>query len=68
MARSVRRWLIQEARELQPDVLDVHYAFPDGVAALRLREQLSRALPRILNGYRQMGFDFVMASDMMRGS
>jgi peptidoglycan/xylan/chitin deacetylase (PgdA/CDA1 family) len=32
------------------------------------KERLSRALPRILDGYRQMGFDFVTASDMMRGS
>jgi peptidoglycan/xylan/chitin deacetylase (PgdA/CDA1 family) len=30
-------------------------------------EQLSRTLPRILDGYRQMGFEFVTASDMMRG-
>jgi peptidoglycan/xylan/chitin deacetylase (PgdA/CDA1 family) len=31
-------------------------------------ERLSRNLSHILSGYRRMGFDFVTASDMMRGS
>jgi teichuronic acid biosynthesis glycosyltransferase TuaC len=48
MARGVRRRLVREARDFQPDVLDVHYAFPDGVAAHRLAEDLQGALGRRL--------------------
>ncbi len=48
MARSVRSCLAEQVRRVQPDVLDVHYAYPDGVAAFQLRDQLSKALGRRL--------------------
>jgi len=48
MARSVRRSLREVALRFQPDVLDVHYAYPDGVAACRLRDELSARLGRRL--------------------
>lgn len=48
MARSVRGTLLDHVRRLQPDVLDVHYAYPDGVAAWQLRDQLSEVLGRHL--------------------
>lgn len=46
LARGSRHALLEAARAAPPDVLDVHYAFPDGVAALRLRDDLSAALGR----------------------
>jgi len=46
MAAGSRAALIDEARRLQPDVLDAHYAWPDGVAASRLVDGLSAALGR----------------------
>jgi len=48
MARTVRGTLLEHVRRLQPDVLDVHYAYPDGVAAWLVRDQLSEALGRHL--------------------
>ncbi len=48
MARSVRGTLLDHVRRLEPDVLDVHYAYPDGVAAFQLRDLLSETLGRRL--------------------
>jgi glycosyltransferase involved in cell wall biosynthesis len=48
MATGVRRSVLAAARRFQPDVFDVHYAFPDGAAAARLRPRLDRALGRRL--------------------
>ncbi|MDG2149089.1 MAG: glycosyltransferase [Planctomycetota bacterium] len=48
MARGVKRSLLEHVKRTQPDVLDVHYAYPDGVAAWQLRDELSRALGRRL--------------------
>lgn len=48
MARACRKTLLEELERLQPDLLDVHYAFPDGVAAARLVDELSAALGRRL--------------------
>jgi glycosyltransferase involved in cell wall biosynthesis len=48
MAAGVRRRLLAVARSFQPDVLDAHYAYPDGVAAALLRPDLERALGRRL--------------------
>ena len=48
MARSVRATLREHVRRFQPDVLDVHYAYPDGVAACLLRDELSDVLGRRL--------------------
>lgn len=48
MAAGVRRRLIAVAQRFQPDVLDVHYAYPDGAAAAMLRPDLERALGREL--------------------
>jgi len=48
MAAGVRRALLAAARDWQPDLFDVHYAFPDGAAAARLRPRLERALGRRL--------------------
>jgi len=36
MARSVRRELRQHYGDWQPDIIDAHFAFPDGYAAVRL--------------------------------
>jgi glycosyltransferase involved in cell wall biosynthesis len=46
MAAGSRAALLDEGRRLQPDVLDAHYAWPDGVAAARLVDGLSAALGR----------------------
>ena len=48
MAWGVRRTLVAAARALSPDLLDVHYAYPDGAAAARLRTTLERAVGRRL--------------------
>ena len=48
MAASVRKRLVAVAQRFQPDVLDVHYAYPDGAAAAMLRPDLERALGRRL--------------------
>ncbi|GJM20158.1 MAG: glycosyl transferase family 1 [Planctomycetota bacterium] len=48
MARGCRKALVEQALAFQPDLLDVHYAFPDGVAAATLAEDLSDALGRRL--------------------
>jgi len=48
MASGTRACVLDEAQRFQPTVLDAHYAWPDGVAAWRLREQLERALRRKL--------------------
>lgn len=48
MAASVRRCLTRVAARLQPDLFDVHYAYPDGVAGERLRDGLARTLGRPL--------------------
>ncbi len=48
MARGSKRTTLRVARALQPRVLDAHYAYPDGVAAARLRPALSKALGRRL--------------------
>lgn len=41
MAAGVRRTLCRAADEFSPDVFDVHYAYPDGAAAVRLRPALA---------------------------
>ena len=46
MASGTRAALLAAGRALQPDILDAHYAWPDGAAAARLREDLSAALGR----------------------
>jgi teichuronic acid biosynthesis glycosyltransferase TuaC len=46
MARGSAGALLDEALRFQPTVLDVHYAWPDGAAAQRLRPRLERALHR----------------------
>jgi teichuronic acid biosynthesis glycosyltransferase TuaC len=46
MAAGTRAALLAEGRRLQPDVLDAHFAWPDGAAAARLRDDLSAALGR----------------------
>jgi len=48
MAAGVRSCLLERTRAIGPHVLDAHYAYPDGVAAFRLRETLSAALGRRL--------------------
>lgn len=48
MAAGVRRRLLSVAKRFQPDVLDAHYAYPDGAAAAQLRPTLERALGRRL--------------------
>jgi glycosyltransferase involved in cell wall biosynthesis len=48
MARGVRACLEQQVAAWRPDVLDAHYAWPDGVAAARLRPHLSALLGRRL--------------------
>lgn len=40
MARSVRRELAKHYGGWQPDVIDGHFAFPDGYAAVKLAKQL----------------------------
>jgi glycosyltransferase involved in cell wall biosynthesis len=46
MASGTRACLVEEARRHQPSVLDVHYAWPDGAAAVRLRPAVENALRR----------------------
>jgi glycosyltransferase involved in cell wall biosynthesis len=48
MAAGVRRCLEREVATWQPDVLDAHYAWPDGVAAARLLPRLQARLGRRL--------------------
>ncbi|MFT7461710.1 MAG: teichuronic acid biosynthesis glycosyltransferase TuaC [Pseudohongiellaceae bacterium] len=48
MAAGVRSRLLSVAESFQPDVFDVHYAYPDGAAAAMLRPRLSQALGRRL--------------------
>lgn len=48
MALSVRRALGQAAMSFRPDILDAHYAYPDGAAAVRLRARLETLLGRRL--------------------
>src|SRR5262249_39063766 len=48
MARGTRAALLAEAQRSQPDLLDAHYAWPDGAAAAGLRPELERALGRKL--------------------
>jgi glycosyltransferase involved in cell wall biosynthesis len=48
MARGVRRCLLGAAARFLPSVLDAHYAWPDGVAAHRLRPVLEARLGRRL--------------------
>lgn len=48
MAAGTRACVLDEANRFQPTVLDVHYAWPDGVAAWRLRTGLERSLRRRL--------------------
>ena len=48
LARGSRRRLLDEALRFEPTVLDAHYAWPDGVAAHRLRPLLETHLKRRL--------------------
>ncbi|HZL99356.1 MAG TPA: glycosyltransferase, partial [Planctomycetota bacterium] len=48
LAAGSRQRLLDEALRFQPTVLDAHYAWPDGVAAHRLRPQLEAHLKRRL--------------------
>jgi glycosyltransferase involved in cell wall biosynthesis len=48
LASGSRRRLLDEALRFEPTVLDAHYAWPDGVAAHRLRPLLERHLQRRL--------------------
>lgn len=48
MAASIRRALVPIVERFQPDLLDVHYGYPEGVAAWHLRPVLERALGRRL--------------------
>ncbi|MGI9500830.1 MAG: glycosyltransferase, partial [Geminicoccaceae bacterium] len=44
MAASLKRFMIKTVRTFRPDLLDVHYAYPEGVAAYRLRPALAKTL------------------------
>ncbi len=46
MALGTGSCLVKEARRHDPAVVDVHYGYPDGVAAALLRPRLERALGR----------------------
>ncbi len=46
LARGSRAALLERGRALQATLLDAHYAWPDGVAAARLRPALAAALGR----------------------
>ena len=48
MAGSLRRFLVKTVKEFRPNILDVHYAYPEGAAAYYLRPTLERALGRPL--------------------
>ncbi|MGI9501669.1 MAG: glycosyltransferase [Geminicoccaceae bacterium] len=48
MAGSLRRFMTKAVKEFRPDLLDVHYAYPEGAAAYYLRPALERALGRSL--------------------
>lgn len=48
MAASLKSFMTRAVRDFRPDILDVHYAYPEGVAAFRLRPALARALGRPL--------------------
>lgn len=48
MAASLRKSLLETVQTFRPDILDVHYGYPEGVAAWRLRPALERALGRRL--------------------
>jgi glycosyltransferase involved in cell wall biosynthesis len=48
MASGTRQCVLDEANRFQPTVFDAHYAWPDGVAAWRLRSDLARSLRRRL--------------------
>lgn len=48
MAASLKSFMMRAVRDFRPDILDVHYAYPEGAAAFRLRPALARALGRPL--------------------
>jgi glycosyltransferase involved in cell wall biosynthesis len=48
MAASLKRTLARSVRTFRPDILDVHYGYPEGVAAWHLRPAFERALGRRL--------------------
>ena len=70
LARAVGGVLADEVRRWQPDLVDVHYAFPEGVAAVRLRARLDRAanrrLPMVLT-VRGSDLNLVPALPAVRG-
>lgn len=48
MAGSLKHFMIKAVREFRPDILDVHYAYPEGASVCYLRSTLERALGRPL--------------------
>lgn len=48
MAASLARFMKKTVRTFRPDILDVHYGYPEGVAAWRLRPALERVLGKRL--------------------
>lgn len=48
MAASLARFMKRMVRDFRPDILDVHYGYPEGVAAWRLRPALARTLGKPL--------------------
>ncbi len=48
MAASLKKSLLETVRTFRPDILDVHYAYPEGVAAWLVRPALEQALERPL--------------------
>ncbi|MFW6062445.1 MAG: glycosyltransferase [Planctomycetota bacterium] len=50
-ARGVRRWLDEYCRNSAPDLLDVHFVWPDGVAAMHLARRAGLPLVITLRGW-----------------
>ena len=48
MAFSLGRYMNETVQSFRPDLLDVHYGYPDGVAAWRMRPALEHALEKPL--------------------
>jgi len=49
-ARGLRRWLGEYIREWQPDVLDAHFVWPDGVGVSRLAKHFGLSYTITLRG------------------
>lgn len=48
MAGSLKHFMVKAVREFRPDILDVHYAYPEGASVCYLRPTLEKALGRPL--------------------